>query len=557
MATMIISKTLPVQSNFQHITKLILYNRSESPVPYSSLFPNLKILKVTDPHILIDEISTSVEHLTATSVTRQSNNYPDGCKFIRITYDKSKMKDEDKQVKVPSTISCNLRTLSLDPTFNFPINFINTQLTAIILTSQFNHPIDNLLPSSLLSLSLGDNFNQSINHLPNKLERLFIGNKFNKSLDNIPDTIEHLVIGWRAYLFGKDSIIWPSNIVFRNDVTDSNGDNIKENSYDGKNPQYRLGCDFNQPITRLPSGLKTLYISNNFSASLCTLPQSLTHIHMGHSFNDRIEYWPSNIQYIFLGNSYEHIITNLPPSLQTLSNVCINRSNRSINLPKHSNISYLNIYDILHITHLPQSITCLKLASPVVVPLKDFEWDLSNIRRATINLCDREKYALLDHFHSITRLHIRSDIEGDILNIPQSVKTLKINSRVVHSGVLNIPKGVNEFIVGSLVTAKIGTIPTTLQKLTLGKHFNHLLPHLDTNIKHLSIFNEKYSHHIQLPEKIESVSIFNPKLTELFDKYPKSLKILYIYQNQISSSNHSSVIRKPEFTTVVTLGRYI
>ena len=107
------------------------------------------------------------------------------------------------------------------------------------------------LPSSLRSLTFGDNFNQSLNgfHLPSSLQSLTFGDKFNQSLEGIqvPGSLQNLTFGRR----------------------------------------------FNQSLegTQLPSSLQSLTFGDNFDQSLegIQLPSSLQSLTFGYKFNQSLE----------------------------------------------------------------------------------------------------------------------------------------------------------------------------------------------------------------------------------------------------------------------------
>ena len=123
-------------------------------------------------------------------------------------------------------------------------NCIVTQVKNIIQVSQlqglsnfithltfgnFNGLLE-ILPKSIIHLTLGSNFNQRVDNLPNSITHLKFGWDFNQPVDNLPNSITHLSFGYR----------------------------------------------FNQPVTKLPNSIKCLKFGMEFNQPVCNLPNSIT-----------------------------------------------------------------------------------------------------------------------------------------------------------------------------------------------------------------------------------------------------------------------------------------
>lgn len=76
--------------------------------------------------------------------------------------------------------------------FNEPINLTNLDKTNICFADCFNHPVNNKLPTILIKLVFGREFNQNIDHLPQKLQYLSLGFNFNQPINNLPHTLTFL-----------------------------------------------------------------------------------------------------------------------------------------------------------------------------------------------------------------------------------------------------------------------------------------------------------------------------------------------------------------------------
>lgn len=88
--------------------------------------------------------------------------------------------------------------------FNQSVDDLPCNLLQIIFGFHFNQSIDNL-PNNLIYLKLGDKFNKSINYLPNNLEILIFGEYFNKSVDFLPNKLLELHLGY-SFDYSLDNI---------------------------------------------------------------------------------------------------------------------------------------------------------------------------------------------------------------------------------------------------------------------------------------------------------------------------------------------------------------
>ena len=154
-----------------------------------------------------------------------------------------------------------VKLISLDGKFNYPVNNLPTQLEELVFGSAFNQLVDNL-PAGLKIIKFGSAFNQPINDLPTRLERIIFGSDFNQSIDNLPNTIVYIGFDWAG--------------------------------------------TFSQPIYRFPAKLEELVFPNSFSNSICDLPPSLKKLTLGTKFSVPFV-CPENLEKIKLSSKYKYM----------------------------------------------------------------------------------------------------------------------------------------------------------------------------------------------------------------------------------------------------------
>ena len=129
---------------------------------------------------------------------------------------------------------------------------------------KFNLPINNL-PSTLISLTLGECFNQPVNNLPNSLKYLHFNEKFNQPIDTQETFLTEKVSG-AHHKFTERKFIGcnlPNSLI---ELT------------------FTWGSKFNQSIENLPNSIIHLKLGREFSQSVNILPASLTHLTLDREF---------------------------------------------------------------------------------------------------------------------------------------------------------------------------------------------------------------------------------------------------------------------------------
>lgn len=200
-------------------------------------------------------------------------------------------------------------------------------LTEIIFGRNFNQPVDNLLPVTILHLKFGTYFKQLINYLPKYLESLeFVSQSlFNHSIDLLPINLKILILG--------------------------NDFNKEVNNLPSKLQKLIFGNDFNKSIELLPIGLKYLKLGENFNQPINNLPSTINHLVLGKYFNQTIEMLPSSIEILefSLNSNFTQSFDNIPSSIKSIicdSELYQDKIRNRLKIFKKNNI---HIYKIIEI----------------------------------------------------------------------------------------------------------------------------------------------------------------------------------------------------------------
>eukprot|EP00434_Breviolum_minutum_P030445 symbB.v1.2.026924.t1/scaffold2730.1/size72026/8 len=229
---------------------------------------------------------------------------------------------------------------------------------------KFSQCLDKVaLPSSLQSLSFGNDFDQSLQNinLPSSLQSLTFGLRFNQSLKNVtlPSSLQSLTFGLR-FNQSLENVTWPSSLqslTFGN-AFDQSLENV---TLPGSLQSLTFGLRFNQSLENvtLPSSLQSLTFGNHFDQSVewVTLPSSLQSLTFGFRFNQSLENvtLPISLQSLTFGDDFDQSLENvsLPSSLQSLTfgmhfnqglqNITLPSSLQSLTLANHFDQSLENV----------------------------------------------------------------------------------------------------------------------------------------------------------------------------------------------------------------------
>jgi hypothetical protein len=219
-----------------------------------------------------------------------------------------------------------LTKLIISSEFNFPLNNLPVTLEYLHINCiSFTYDLDNLplglnelhlenysgllenLPSELKILDTGNKFNNSIDNLPLNLERLILGLEFNQRLDKLPGVQYIKIIEERQKLRRKDITVNRSLNSFNQKIT-----------YPGLKVLVMVKCiNFDQPIDNLPPMLQELKILGIFNQPIDNLPFSLNDLQiMSETFNHPIDKLPSRIKNLYIDSKqFNHSINNLPNNI--------------------------------------------------------------------------------------------------------------------------------------------------------------------------------------------------------------------------------------------------
>ena len=154
----------------------------------------------------------------------------------------------------------------------------------IIFGFSFNQELKNKIPSNIIYIQFGHNFNRSISNLmifgeqENILEELVLGEKFNQSVNNMSPNLKRISFG---YDFNHPVENLPTNIEY-----------------------IKFGHEFNQNIDYLPCALKYIIFGFKFNQSIDNIPSSIIYIELGSEFNKSINYIHPNIKKMKLNKDY-------------------------------------------------------------------------------------------------------------------------------------------------------------------------------------------------------------------------------------------------------------
>ena len=165
----------------------------------------------------------------------------------------------------------------------------------IIFGFSFNHMINEKIPTNIIFLHFGHNFNQPINNMiyynsdidsntDSKMKEIIFGSHFNQSVDNLPPNIKKITFGDN---FNCEVKNLPSSIEF-----------------------IKFGYMFNKSVEYLPCGLIYIEFGNNFNHKICDLPTTIEEIKLGSNFEQEITLIPHKLKKIILFSNYYNLNKN-------------------------------------------------------------------------------------------------------------------------------------------------------------------------------------------------------------------------------------------------------
>ncbi len=296
------------------------------------------------------------------------------------------------------------------------------QLEKLSFPRFFNSPISNL-PASLISLTLGQEFNQSF-ILPPNLQILFFGNKFNQPIELVPSL---------KYLY--------------------------------------FGSDFNQPIN-IPNGLKSLHVSKNYHHNIL-FPTTLTSLYFNSGFvSPNLQSLPK-LKRLHLGSTYNH-------TWQFIDHQKSNILSRIILPQALKHMTIFNNHFNAPIGLLPNGLQSLKLSWTM------FNRPLGNLPNSlqVLQLGNNFNHPLGNLPNSLQVLLLGNEFNHPLGNLPNSLEVLQLGNNFNHP-LGNLPNLLKELTLGKDFQCQIVNIPPSLETFSVGSLFvsqmEDLLP--STNVK--------------------------------------------------------------------------
>jgi hypothetical protein len=151
---------------------------------------------------------------------------------------------------------------------NYPEHLLsNNDLSYVELFFLFNKPIYKLPP--ITHIKFNYYFNHQIHYLPSNLLYLELGSNFNTSIDSFPPNLLYLKFGYR---YDKPLHNLPKNLVY-----------------------LYLGYHYNHYIENYPSTLKSIIFGDMFNQNINNLPYNLQYLTIGYHFDKITNILPNSL----------------------------------------------------------------------------------------------------------------------------------------------------------------------------------------------------------------------------------------------------------------------
>jgi hypothetical protein len=354
---------------------------------------SLKILEMGDSFNNVINLNEGLKVLFMGSRFNQNLNFiPDSLEVLILGHAYNKV--------ISISESKNLKHVKLGNLFDQPITFPQSLLILEVLTIVTRKLT---LPNGLKQLKLHVNINYIFNELPESLHALSISGRFIKNINGVlsqklklPKFLSHL------HLRNFDQ-----EIEFNENLTtlsiDSNFLNEKPLIFPNSLHTLDIQGDFSDEVT-IPPNLITLKVHNNYKGISSKFPDTLTSLTInGDTLNDST--WPKNLISLRLDGNSQKKITKLPESLLEL--IIYNSDfNQEITFP-----DFLENYERefgpsykknLNFYNAPKSAKKMKISSLDNLPI--------------------------DYPQKLDNLELRFSFKASFLNIPKTVRFLKLKS---------------------------------------------------------------------------------------------------------------------------------
>ncbi len=427
--------TAPTSDLFPSLTHLIFGDTFDQPV--ISLPRTLTHLKFGNSfNLSVNHLPSSIKHISfGRKFMKHAKSLPP--QVTHLSFSRSSTK---------GALNLPLSVVYLEVDHGNPVNFAQyTNLTYLIFTYSFNHPVDGLLPNSVTVLMFGYLFNQPVNNLPPKLTHLnFIG-LFNQPIDKIPQSIQYLAV---SYSF-KYPFVLPPNL-----------------------KQFRSGTKL--PPFNLPKSITHLRVYNIHHIT-DYLPHSLTHLNLTiDAGNLTPTSFPDTLTYLrCMSLSKQLTFPPLPPGLIHLNLIDI-LPNSILEFPaslKYLHLSYRdNSEDFsASIPPLPNQLVLLSIALP---------WKIVNLPSSITHLQIANNTVITTPLPStITHLCISEILPYDITPfLPLTLKSIQLN-RSYKYPLDGLPDSIEELNIASPNNdMKFTKLPASLKNIGITDKGRQLLP---------------------------------------------------------------------------------
>lgn len=373
-----------------------------------------------------------------------------------------------------------------------------------------------VLPKSLTHLTFGSSFNDNISDttFPDSLMYLEFGNRFDNSIPEsaLPRNLSELKIGDNYDIplpklpSGLKSLTIGNN--FDNDIILPEG---LEN--------LTLGDSFNRHI-ELPDGLLTLNLGRRFNKPVA-LPKTIKTLKIGGKYNHPLDL-PESLENLTLGPNFGHKL-NIPPNL-----ISINVGNAS--LSGHSIPESVKSVNCVYDTHIPSWVESLKISEDV-----ELEEQISLNNLHTLILPDTFDNPIKP---GVLPSGLKKLVFGRSYNSPISPNTL--------------PETIEEINFGDGFNQKLspGMLPNSLKTIVFGREFNQPIPtDLFPSTLEEVLFGTKFNQRIEegvLPSNIIKLGFgLGFSLTNIdIERLPSNIETLILHSGMTDNISGTFNLKK-------------
>ncbi len=197
-------------------------------------------------------------------------------------------------------------------TYNLPIGNLPPSIKKIMFPRNYNLPLDNL-PDSITTISLNSmNYPYNLNNLPNSLNKLVLFGNFADKLENLPESLTKLILILHFTNKNPVSITnLPNSIIdLRVGLMDVSRNNNNRNIH-MEIPDSVENLDINSDIfinlNSYPSNLKYLTLNSDLYDDIYNFPEGLEIIKFKYDFIGQIRFIPSSVKKIIFDKEYDFI----------------------------------------------------------------------------------------------------------------------------------------------------------------------------------------------------------------------------------------------------------